>query len=327
MVDRADERASWRCLLAVGLLSALFGLLAVPSRSQPATQDNTRKLWNKQFAAARVKPRRTKRRTNSAKRQKPSAASQSEVQPKAKSISHTLTALPIEAPVGAINDELIGITIWRLREARASDTNNTPRLLVQEKRLVAERVEADTTFRETDRVRLSIEVPRTLDHYLYVIDREVYTDGTMSDPYLIFPTMGTRNGNNVVTAGKIIDIPAPEDDIPLFNFTSFKRDRVSERLTIIVSPQPLAVALNDGPLQLSQSQVAQWEEQWGSRALERREARGGPSRGWTKAEKEAGEGKRLLTQRDPLPQSIYHVIPKQRGYLLVVVALQIRPDR
>ena len=51
------------------------------------------------------------------------------------------------------------------------------------------------------RVRLSIESART--GYLYVINRELYADGSTGEPYLIFPTTRLHRGDNKVTIGRI----------------------------------------------------------------------------------------------------------------------------
>jgi hypothetical protein len=56
---------------------------------------------------------------------------------------------------------------------------------------------------------------------------------------------------------------------------------------------------------------------------EHREEKGGEGKVWTAAEKEAGEGKRVLTQEDPLPQTIYHVRVKPGAPVVVHVPLRI----
>jgi hypothetical protein len=100
---------------------------------------------------------------------------------------------------------MLGVTVWRLRPASAADGKDS-RLLLQDedkdadKEWTPERVEAETAFVSGDRVRLSIESSRP--GYLYVIDRELYDDGTASEPYLIFPTRRLHGGNNTVAAGK-----------------------------------------------------------------------------------------------------------------------------
>jgi hypothetical protein len=272
------------------IILVLCGLFAAASQPLQEKEDLSRKLWNKQFETARKRAGKGK--------------------PRGK--AHT------------IGKDLIGLTIWRLREVSSNETVNIPRLLFQQRQLIPERIGIDTIFSENDRVRLSIEVPRVNNHYLYVIDREVYDDGTMSAPYLIFPTRRTRGGDNTVRAGKLIQIPALEDNPPYFNFTSFRKDRVRERLTIIVSPQSLSFSLGDEPLQLDPSQVTQWEKQWGG-TPEWRETPNSLGRTWTAAEKEAGDGARLLSQLDPLPQTMYRARSNPSGHLLIVVALRIAP--
>jgi hypothetical protein len=220
--------------------------------------------------------------------------------------------------------EMIGLTIWRLRAPRAEDNKESRLLLVDESNKkgewTPERVEADTVFGPDDRVRLSIESPR--DGYLYVIDREQYTDGTASAPYLIFPSLDIRNGANSVAAGKLIELPNDN--------TSFKLEPhppnpkyAGEQLTILVTPEPLKnIEPGSGPVKLDPKTVAQWESQWAG-AAERFELIGGAGKIYTKAEKEAGQdGSRALTQNDAMPQTLYHVDVKQGAPLLVKVPLR-----
>ena len=138
------------------------------------------------------------------------------------------------AAATAAPGELVGVTVWRLRRSKASDSGDS-RLLVQETEnqrtesveWTPERVEAETPFAAGDRVRLSIESPRA--GYLYVVDRELYADGTTSDPYLIFPTRRMRDGDNSVRAGKVIELP----DKSAFKLTPLRADYQGERLTIL----------------------------------------------------------------------------------------------
>jgi hypothetical protein len=101
------------------------------------------------------------------------------------------------------------VTLRRLRAARAADDG--ARLLVQESAgdLTADRVDTNTPLAIGDRVRLTIESSN--NGYLYVIDRELYADGTKSDPYLIFPTSRTRDGDNAVRGGRLVDIPGQRE--------------------------------------------------------------------------------------------------------------------
>jgi hypothetical protein len=267
----------WR-LIATAILLGFCGLwaIAVPS-VQDEEEDNTRRIWNKRFRDARDRVR--------AKR-----------------------------PGGtALEEELIGLTIWRLRETNQDH-------------LIAERATADSLFNEGEHVRLSVEISQEGDGYLYVIDREVYADGTTSDPYLIFPSQTTPPGGNIVTAGKPVYVPAQGDPYLYFTLERSRRDHVCEKLTIIVSPKPLKLPLGppDNPTRLGVAQLTQWEKHWGGR-VERREARGGAGKRWTDAEKEADIGQRRLVQGDPLPQTIFLVKVKPGMPMMLHAPLQIAP--
>ena len=212
----------------------------------------------------------------------------------------------------SVKGELMGVTIWRLRG--------------DQDKPIAERATADTFFTEGERLRLSIEAPRRSDSYLYVIDREIYADGSSSDPYLIFPSSTMPEGGNVVTAGKPVFIPARGDEFPYFTLERARKDQLREELAIIVSPRPLKLPLgaSDQPVRLEKTQVARWERQWGGRA-ELREERDGAGSQWTAAEREADKGERRLLQGDPLPQTIYLIKAKSDAPMMLRVSLRIAP--
>ncbi len=219
----------------------------------------------------------------------------------------------------------IGVTLWRLRPGAG---DGGARVLVMENAQSSQwspqRVEIDTPLQVGERVRLSIESPRA--GYLYVIDREQYADGSLGDAYLIFPTLRTRGGDNQVRPGRLIDIPAQEDNPSYFTLVPSpnRNDQVAEVLTILVSPQPLEdLELSNNPIKLSKSDVAKWERVWTS-GFERFEMVGGVGKGWTTVEKEASamSSSRLLTQEEPAPQTIYRVASKNKNTFLVTVPLR-----
>jgi hypothetical protein len=221
--------------------------------------------------------------------------------------------------------EELGITLWRLRPSREGD--GSVRLLTMENaqssQWTPERMEADAPLKVGERVRISVESPRV--GYLYVVDREQYADGSLGDAYLIFPTTRTRSGNNRVVPGKLIDIPAQEDDPPFFTLvpSANRSDQVAEVLSFIVTTQPLeGLPITDKPLKVSKSDIAKWEKSWSSE-VERFEMNGGAGRAWTKEEKAASatSATRLLTQEEPAPQTVYRMVAKT-GSLLVTVPLR-----
>lgn len=219
--------------------------------------------------------------------------------------------------------EMLGITIWRLRPSSSSDTSDA-RLLLQEEdkekttavEFTPERVEGDTSFAAGDRVRLSIESSRT--GYLYVIDRELYADGTVSEPYLIYPTLRNRGGNNAVAAGKVIELP----ENSAFKLTPMRADYRGERLTLLVTAEPIGeITVTPRHQKLDAALVERWEKQWGA-VTERFEMIDGAGKAYTRVEKEAGAG-RVLTQDDDLPQTLFRVSAGPGAPVLVTLPLKI----
>jgi hypothetical protein len=220
----------------------------------------------------------------------------------------------------------LGLTVWRLRPATAAD--NGVRIIVQKEdetiELIPQRLPADAPLHIGERIRFSFESPQ--EGYLYVIDREQFADGRLGEPVLIFPTTRTRNGDNQVAAGKLIEIPAQEDRPNYFTLQQSRLANTSqtgEVLTVIVTAKPLeGITIGPKALTLTSEQVGQWEQQWGART-ETFDLTGGAGKAWTKAEQEAGANStRHLTQEDPEPQTIYRVAVKPGAPLLVKVGLR-----
>jgi len=126
-----------------------------------------------------------------------------------------------------------------------------------------------------------------------------------------------------VAAGRLIDIPGQEDRPNYFTLRQSRSDQVGERLTIIVTPQPIeGLSLGSQPLVLAPARVAEWEKAWGA-AVERFELAGGAGQAWTPAEQAAAaDATRRLTQEDPSPQTIYRVAAKPGRPNLVQVELK-----
>lgn len=227
-----------------------------------------------------------------------------------------------KTPAGATMEQ-VGVTIWRLRPSTAADSG--PKIPVHEESgttwWTPERTPAGTLFKIGERVRLSIESPRA--GYLYVIDREQYGDGTLGEPFVIFPTLQARGGDNRVSAGLLIEIPDQDDRIPYFKMTRGRDDQVGEILTVLITSQPIeGIPITRTRPRLSAEQVAEWERIWGAPA-ELFEIKGGAGAAWTTAEQQAGSiSKRSLTQEEPVPQTLYRVLVKPGNPLLVTVPLR-----
>jgi hypothetical protein len=219
----------------------------------------------------------------------------------------------------------IGVTLWRLRPEKGGEQG--ARLLKMSGtssdplRMVAERVGLDTAFKKGDKVRLSIESPRA--GYLYIVDRELLGDNKLGVPYLIFPTRKTHGGDNSVSAGKIIEIPAQTDNPFYFEIDPMAGDYAGELLTVLVSPTKIPnLTLGDEPIKLPPAMVEQWETQWEGSATTL-ELDGGRSLVYTEEEKEAGTGSRQLTQKSPAPQTVISVEATKGKAFLVSFPLKV----
>lgn len=218
----------------------------------------------------------------------------------------------------------VGVTIWRLRPAAPGDSG--ARILVHDEEhtveWVPERVASSSSLNAGDRVRLTVESPEA--GYLYVIDRERYASGERGAPYLIFPTLRTHNGDNRVTAGRLIDIPAQDDRPSFFSLRQSRPDQTEEELTMLLTKEPIdGLEIGSKAQALSNEQVSGWEKQFGSAKVERFELSGGTGKTWTRAEQQAGaDATRLLTQEDPPPQTIYRVSVNSGERLMIKVRLR-----
>jgi hypothetical protein len=255
MTKPASER---RRLLGAITMIACLGLAAAGSRAVP--QEKERGLRVAPFGSARPK----------------SQAAGPPQGPRVYKSATATAAADTAATPGAAAESVVGITVWRLRPSGSADDKEA-RLLehegTRETEWTPERVGSETALREGDRVRLSIEVPR--DGYLYVIDRERYSDGRVGGAYLIFPTAHTLDGNNKVTAGRVIEIPAQEDSPPYFTLSRSRADHVAEVVSVLVTPTPLAgVTPGQSAIKIPEGQMSLWEKQWGL-AADRVELEGG----------------------------------------------------
>lgn len=263
-------------LLLVLTVSASF--LATAQKADEAT----RKLWDTAFIIpAANKPMPSRRRPGGRYR----------------------VATPNVPVDNVAPDTVVGVTIWRLRPANRADSGE--RLIVHDDNATTEwlpeRISSTTKLAQGDRLRVSVEAVRS--GYLYVIDREQYADGSLGEPYLIFPTTRTAGGDNEVSAGRLLEIPAQDDAPPFFTMRKSRPDHVAEVVSVLVTPTPLeGIQITDKALKLSETQVANWEKTWGSGVGRLEMSTAGQT--WTKEEKESRT--RALTSSAPAPQLLFY---------------------
>jgi hypothetical protein len=258
----------------------------------------TRKLWDTAF----IKPSNSRR---PAKRQ-----------------SRYRVATPNVPVDNVAPDTVVGVTIWRLRPANRSDSGE--RLIVHDdnatREWLPERISANTRLVQGDRLRISVEAVRA--GYLYVINREQYADGSVGEPYLIFPTTRTGGGDNRVEVNRLIEIPAQDDSPPFFTMKKSRPDHVAEVVSVLVSPTPIeGLTITDKAQKLAEAQVAKWDSAWGSSVGRLEMATTGQA--WTREEKDSAT--RALTSSAPAPQLLfYRPMVKPMEPMFVKLKLQYR---
>ena len=263
----------------VGCVLLVLMALIVPAQK---SEDATRKLWDTAFiGSSTTKKSAHRRRAGGSYR----------------------VATPNVPVDNVVPDTVVGVTIWRLRPANRSDSGE--RLIVHDddavKEWTPERIAANTKLVQGDRLRISVEAVRT--GYLYVIDREQYADGTLGEPYLIFPTTRTSAGDNKVSVGRLLEIPAQDDSPPFFTMKKSRADHVAEVLSVLVTPEPLeGVQITDKAQKLTEVQLASWEKNWGGNVGRLEMTTQGQT--WTKEEKDSNT--RALTATAPAPQLLFY---------------------
>ena len=247
------------------------------------SDEMTRKLWDTAFitpAANKPTARRGRRRSGAYRVATPN--------------------VPVD---NVAPDTVVGVTIWRLRPANRSDSGE--RLIVHDDKATTqwlpERISATTKLMQGDKLRIAVEAVRS--GFLYVINREQYADGTLGDPYLIFPTTRTAGGDNEVAIGKLVEVPDQDDAPPFFTMRKSRPDHVAEVVSVLITPKPLeGVQITDKALKLTEAQVAEWEKMWGSTVGRLDMTTVGQA--WTKDEKDART--RALTTNAPAPQLLFY---------------------
>jgi hypothetical protein len=229
-----------------------------------------------------------------------------------------------------LTSQRVGVTIWRLRPARP--TYQGARILSHPEssksavEYQAERIQGDPVLAYGDKVRLGVESPR--DGYLYVFDRELYQDGSLSAAYMIFPTTRLREGDNRIKANRPVELPSLTDDPVYFEAKKIgldpKKILVGEILSIAITDRPISSLRDFGrdAVQVSSSNIESLEKLYAGRA-EVFELEQGVGQAYSIIERDAANnsGSRLLTHTDPVPQTFYLVEDNRNGGLLVTVAL------
>lgn len=224
----------------------------------------------------------------------------------------------------------IGVTVWRLRPTSLTGGQGVVSFRTADslaELVTPVRVSGTDPVRLGDRLSFSIESPRA--GYLYVINRTQYTDGSVEEPELIFPTTRIRGGDNRVKPGQLIHLPGNDDNKARYFTVTAEgpsgKVNAGEIVHIIFSPKPIPELANAGrsKIRVSREMVEKWTSTWGDIARQQQlNLVGGENQAATLAEQGAGEdGGRALTQEEPMPQTLFRVRANPNGPAMVTLHL------
>jgi len=132
-----------------------------------------------------------------------------------------------------------------------------------------------------------------------------------------------NHGDNRVSPGRLIEIPSQEDPVIALNVVRSGQRHIGEELLVLFSPERLqSVPISKPDTALPPDLVQNWEREWPAATLRMDLARDGDA--WTSAEKAAGAEKRLLTQADPMPQSIFAASAAPNRPFLLHIPLEVQ---
>ncbi|CAN5625988.1 hypothetical protein BH20ACI4_BH20ACI4_28460 [soil metagenome] len=216
----------------------------------------------------------------------------------------------------------IGVNIWKLRPPIAADKGYKLPVLINNLREMwtAERVSGEIPFRKGDRVRIAVE--SSVSGYLYVVNSEIFSDGSFGEPYLIFPA--GKNDDNSIEPGLLVDIPDQTEDFPYFIINPKTENYAGELLTVVISPKPLTdLKTDDEGKIINLDELIELELNADNEIFSRTDkqdsiysqaeasaACGAKTRQLTRVklnEQPCGGKSRQLTREEPLPQTIYRV--------------------
>ncbi len=228
----------------------------------------------------------------------------------------------------------IGVTIWKLSPAQCPIQNcplpaasgASTRGLVD----TAARVEEDAPLNNGERVRLALE---SLSHsgYIYVIDREQFSDGSLGEAFMIFPTRKIDSGRNWAVPGLQIHLPRANGCFCVKS-RNLQKTLTADLLTVILSSTPLVAAQDVGadaiPLPDSLiSFINRAEKIKTFRAV----LRGGEGLAESAREQNAGakglfDTEPVLTQADLPPQTFYQGLVAKGKPALFTFSLRYSAD-
>jgi hypothetical protein len=300
---------SWNLLRWLAASSVVTLLALAANMRQASAQQDDIRGWNEKLQDARQKAGQSP------------PPGPDEVKPPSGKVPVTQTPSP-----NRVQEAFIGFTVWVHRESIQSDPEEIRGFshgnLGERKEWTALRHPADVPLKVGERASISVEVTRS--GYLYIVDQELYSDGSRGAPALIFPTTKLRKGNNRVSAGRMITIPGPADDPPFFEVTKKRSGLVADEFTVLVSQDRLeGIVAEEGEQEFDEAVLLKVQKTWARKAkgpLSAREA----GTLYSVAERKASLDSILLAPSAPLPQSLFRV--EYQAGETIAVKIPIRID-
>ena len=162
--------------------------------------------------------------------------------------------------------------------------------------------------------------------YIYIINREIYDDGSSGEAELIYPEMIGRTRRDIrVSAGSLIEIPSTSEEMPYFRINPKREDYAGEEVIVIISPVKMTgfTVGADRPT-INRNTLEKWFNDW-ALVTDVYDASDGEGVAYTRTEAEA-VNTRSLTQEEPLPQTIYRFKGIIGKPLMVSFQMQIKQN-
>jgi hypothetical protein len=222
----------------------------------------------------------------------------------------------------------IGMTAWELRRPAASDPPRSrailhPPPLPEQPRAEPEeytpvRIPLRDALRIGTKFWLGIEASRS--GYLYVIDRELFAQGRLGDPFLVFPTARIRDGGNSISNGNLVRLPGEGANPPYWVLAPGAADYQGEMVTVILAPRPVPELWSQADrAPIDPQWLAAYEKAWGAPVAHvfREDA------GAFAAPAELTQSP-MLGRADPPPEDIYRLDVKPGRPVVMSVPITLR---
>ncbi len=218
----------------------------------------------------------------------------------------------------------VGVTIWRVTSDGSKGVEQTGAEQTQE------RLDTNAAYTNGDQIRLNIISPT--GGYLYIVDQEQYSDGSYGPAYLAFPTLTTRNGNNLIGQWEPVQVPASPSSWRFKPRTlsegEVRKVQTAEVFTVIISPKPLidVSRISKQQLTLDKGEFERWQAQWKTnvRQFDMENTVGQSIKTGSKGVDQVGQ--EAVSEEEFDAQSIYQATIKPGAPIIITLPLRFKAE-